>query len=190
MSMPAIAPREWTASDVRALPDDPRHRYECIDGILFVSPSPRWAHQRAVTELARVLGVMLETSHVGIVLVAPLDYELDARTLVQPDLSVVPFFDGRPPRSDEEAGDPLLFVEVLSPGTARTDRWIKRERYRRAGIEYWIVDLDARLVEQWRPGDDRPLVHSTHFGWTPTGATVALQVEVERFFDSILGPTP
>jgi len=52
----------------------------------------------------------------------------------------------------------LLFIEVLSPGTARFDRVVKRARYQRYDVEYWIVDLDARLVERWDVGADRPLI--------------------------------
>jgi Uma2 family endonuclease len=46
---------------------------------------------------------------------------------------------------------------VLSPSTARTDRVKKRDYFMRNDVgEYWIVDLDARVVERWRHGDTRP----------------------------------
>lgn len=36
----------------------------------------------------------------------------------------------------------LLVVEVLSPGTIRTDQVVKRDEYADAGIaHYWIVDI-------------------------------------------------
>jgi len=44
------------------------------------------------------------------------------------------------------ARDVRLAVEVLSPGTKRTDRVTKFSEYAEAGIEhYWIVDLDAPI---------------------------------------------
>ena len=43
----------------------------------------------------------------------------------------------------------LLAIEVLSPTTARYDRLTKRRLYQQQGIEYWIVDLDGRVVERW-----------------------------------------
>ncbi len=44
---------------------------------------------------------------------------------------------------------PDLVVEVLSPSTARNDRTVKRQDYARHEVaEYWIVDADARTVEQ------------------------------------------
>ncbi|HJR35411.1 MAG TPA: Uma2 family endonuclease [Gemmatimonadales bacterium] len=51
--------------------------------------------------------------------------------------------------------DPTLVIEVLSPSTAHFDRFTKRRRFQRAGIpEYWIVDLDARAVDRWRPAGE------------------------------------
>ena len=45
---------------------------------------------------------------------------------------------------------PDLVVEILSPSTERNDRTIKLHDYARHGIgEYWIVDADARTVEQY-----------------------------------------
>jgi Uma2 family endonuclease len=41
-------------------------------------------------------------------------------------------------------------VEILSPSTVSLDRDLKRARYLRGGVpEYWIVDLDERVVEQF-----------------------------------------
>jgi Uma2 family endonuclease len=41
----------------------------------------------------------------------------------------------------------LLAVEVLSPGTVRTDRITKAAEYADAGIgTYWIVDLDRPVT--------------------------------------------
>jgi len=55
--------------------------------------------------------------------------------------------------------DPILVVEILSPSSARADRITKRRRFQRAGIpEYWVVDLDARTLERWRPDPYRVLL--------------------------------
>jgi Uma2 family endonuclease len=188
MAMPALEPRVWTAAAVQALPDDSANRIECVDGALLVTPAPRTVHQSAVTVLAIRLHEALRPTGVGAVFVAPADWVLDDRTLVQPDLFVVPLTEGRRPRTDEERGHPLLFVEVLSPGSARYDRGVKRARYQRAGVEYWIVDLDARIVERWMPADDRPTVHDERIAWHPAGAAVPMKVELVPFFDEVLGP--
>ena len=188
MVMPALMPRIWTAAEVQALPDDPSNRYECVDGELLVSPSPRTLHQSAVSVLIVTLDSIVRSAGVGVVFVAPSDWVLDPRTLVQPDLYVVPLVDGRRPRTDEERGHPLLFVEILSPSTARFDRVVKRGRYQRAGIEYWIVDLDSRLIERWLPGDERPSIHAERVAWQPAGADLPFVIELEPFFTDVLGP--
>jgi Uma2 family endonuclease len=188
MAMPALMPRVWTAAEIQALPDDPSHRYECVDGELLLSPTPRLAHQGAVTALTVLLESLVRSAGVGTVFVAPSEWVLDPRTLVQPDLYVVPLTEGRRPRTDEERSKALLFVEILSPSTARFDRVVKRGRYQRAGIEYWIVDLDSRLVERWLPGDERPSMHAEVLEWQPLGAEHAFRIALEPFFTEVLGP--
>ena len=64
------------------------------------------------------------------------------------------------------AGAAVLAIEILSPGTAARDRGQKREIYQRAGVpSYWIVDVDARLVEQWSPSDQRPEIIRESLEW-------------------------
>ena len=63
MAMPA-QPTEWTVEMVRALPDD-GNRYEVVDGELFVTPAPSLIHQRAILELAYLLGPYLRDQRLG-----------------------------------------------------------------------------------------------------------------------------
>lgn len=188
MAMPAVSPRRWTADDVRALPDEPGKRFECVDGVLLVSPSPRLPHQLMVGALWRALDAYLRVERVGAVIMAPSDLELDNFTLVQPDVFVLPLVDGRPPRAVSEIGFPLVFVEVLSPSSAHTDKGVKRERYQRHGVEYWIVDIDARLVERWMPTAERPEIVTGHLVWSPAGATAPLDLELPPLFEEAAGP--
>ncbi|MEP6990548.1 MAG: hypothetical protein ABJA80_06410 [bacterium] len=52
--MPVIARHDWTVEMLDALPDDGQ-RHEIIDGELFVTPAPAYAHQFVLGELyARV----------------------------------------------------------------------------------------------------------------------------------------
>jgi Uma2 family endonuclease len=185
--MPAVAPRRWSAEDVRALPDEPGKRFECVDGELLVSPSPRLTHQSMVGFLWRAIEGYVCAQRIGAGFMATGDLELDAFTLVQPDVYVLPLFEGRRPRIAAEIGHPLLFVEVLSPSTARYDRVVKRGRYQRYGVEYWIVDLDARLVERWSPDAERPEIRTDSITWTPAGATAPLVLELSPLFVESVG---
>jgi len=182
MAMPAVQSRRWTAAEVRALPDEPGKRFECVDGVLIVSPGPKWPHQRAVRALILAIHPYVVTHGIGDLLFGPGEVELDPYTLVQPDLFVVPLVDGRVPAGPEESADPLLVVEVLSPSTARYDRGVKRDRYQRAGAEYWIVDVDARLVERWLPDAARPEVLRDELRWQPSGASAPLVVALAPLF--------
>ncbi|MGI8678644.1 MAG: Uma2 family endonuclease [Jatrophihabitans sp.] len=46
--------RPFTKTDLETMPDDGR-RYELIDGVLIVSPSPIPLHQRVIKRLSRLL---------------------------------------------------------------------------------------------------------------------------------------
>ena len=51
-------------------------------------------------------------------------------------------------------GAPDLVVEVLSTGTARNDKWHKKNVYAASGVpEYWIVSPGDRFVEVYRIRD-------------------------------------
>ncbi len=182
MAMPAVESHHWTADEIRALPDEPGKRFECVDGELLVSPGPRLPHQSAVLLITSIIDRYCRAEQIGSAFNGPGELVLDTNTLVQPDLFVLPLVDGKRARSQEEAGQPLLIVEVLSPGTARFDRVVKRTRYQRAGVEYWILDLDARLVERWTPGSERPEVIVTTLIWHPVGAEHALTINLDALF--------
>lgn len=100
---------------------------------------------------------------------------------------MVPLREGRKPASWAEAETLLLAVEVLSPSSARADRQVKRRRYQRAGAaEYWIVDLDARLIERWLPTDERPELLTDEITWRPPGAGDRLDVDLAGLFAEVL----
>ena len=175
----------WTAEMVRALPDDGR-RYEVLDGELYVSPSPSVLHQRAVGRLFRVLDSYMTETGVGEVMMSPADLEFSPQRMLQPDVFAYRLFEGRRPRSWQETMPLLLAVEVLSPSTARADRQTKRRIYQSERVpEYWIVDLNARLVERWRPDDERPEVITSILEWQPGVNVPPLRVMLDEIFGPV-----
>jgi Uma2 family endonuclease len=63
-----------------------------------------------------------------------------------PDLVVVPSARAEQNPPQLAAADIRLAVEIVSPGTGRTDRVMKMSEYAEAGIpHYWLVDLPPRL---------------------------------------------
>jgi Uma2 family endonuclease len=184
--MPNLA-RRWTREEVLALPDD-GNRYELIDGELLVTPSPRALHQRAVWALYDRVHPYVRANRLGRTGLAPSDLDLESGQSVQPDLFVAPLRDGREPIEWPEFGIPLLIAEVLSPSTALSDRTTKRRRYQRSRVgEYWIVDVDARVIERWRPDDGRPEILTDDLVWQPDKSAAALTIYLPGYFREIWG---
>lgn len=185
MAMPALPPdfasRRWTVDEVLALNEaNATTRYECVDGELLVTSGPSIGHQDASGRLYRRIADYLDVERIGYPFFAPLDVQLTDDSLVQPDLMVVPLRDGRPPRTGDRIDRLILAVEILSPSSRHGDRVVKRKLYQRARTpEYWIVDIEARAVERWRPDDARPEIVDGVLEWHPAGATTPLQLDVE-----------
>lgn len=84
---------------------------------------------------------------------------------------------------------PDLIVEVLSPSTENNDRTLKLQDYARHGVgEYWIVDADARTVEQFilPSGGDRyePKAGSGEGGRLTSMVLAGFNVPVAAFFEA------
>lgn len=183
MRMPALQENRWTAEQVRAMQDrDPHHRYQVVDGDLLVSPSPALRHQACVVELIYQFAGYIARWRSCELFAGPGEVSPDEHTVVQPDVFVTALSDGKPAESWETSGPLLLAIEVLSPSTARFDRVRKRAKYLSMGAEYWIVDLDARVIEVWRPGSAQPTVEDRRAEWTAPEASEVLTLELEPFF--------
>ena len=52
--------------------------------------------------------------------------------------------------------------------------------------EYWIVDLDARTFERWRPDDTRPEVLLDAITWEPRDGIPPLEINLPEFFAAAL----
>jgi Uma2 family endonuclease len=151
-SMP-VMPREsrdWTVDDLDLLPDDGL-QYELLDGLLLVTPAPIKIHQRIAGQLYLILAPACPSGME--VFFAPVDWQPDRRTSLQPDLLVV---------SDEDTGVnnvtlPLvLAVEILSPSTRRKDLVLKRSKYEDVGVaSYWVVDPEQPSVTALKLQDGR-----------------------------------
>ena len=182
MGMAAAATKEWTYEMLETLPDDGK-RYEIIDGELLVTPAPAWSHQDCLWKLCVVFDAYLTQYPYWHGLFAPADVVFDARNVVEPDLFVVPLIGGKAPHTLEEAGSLLLAVEVLSPSSHRADRTKKRILYQRFEVpEYWIVDSVGRLIERWRPGDERPEILTGFIEWRPSLEHPPLRIDLDDFF--------
>ena len=137
---------QWTEADYFALPDTNRY-IELSEGELIMPPHPTETHQRIVGDVYVKLRNFVEEHHLGTVRLGPLPVRLWVGKIREPDILFVAR--EHSDRIGEQAyGPPDLVVEVLSPGTWRTDRHEKFSEYAQAGVrEYWMVDPDAGAVE-------------------------------------------
>jgi len=182
--MGMAAPLYYSAEMVRALPDD-GNRYETVHGELLVNPAPRIWHQEVARRIFSRLDRYLEDHPVGCLFYSPADISWGDDVLVQPDIFVA---DRGEVRSLEwsQVKTLLLAIEVLSPATARYDRYTKRRLYQEVGIPcYWIVDPDEKLVEVWTPESMFPAVERARVAWRPEGMNEDFVLDLEGLFRPI-----
>lgn len=136
-----------TYRDYEALPNDGRH-HEILDGALAVTPAPNPYHQDVLANLHELVRHHVRSRALGRVFFAPVDVILSDTTVVQPDLVYLDSERAQRVSGRGIEGPPTLVVEVLSPSTAAIDRGDKLRIYARYGVPYyWIVDIDARVID-------------------------------------------
>jgi Uma2 family endonuclease len=173
--MGMAVPLYYTAEMVRALPAD-GNRYETVHGELLVTPAPRAEHQYVIGELHARLHGYLDRYPIGRVMLSPADISWAPDVLVQPDVFVVAMEQAR--TFDWTRMQTLLLaVEVLSPSTARHDRFPKRRAYQEFGVaQYWMVDIVGRAAEIWTPHATVPATEAERLVWSPPGAADPLVI--------------
>ncbi len=147
--------------DYRALPD--HTRAEWVDGVAVMSPTgPRRRHQRAARRLAN----LLEEALPGCCVDEAFSVALPRNRERLPDVVV---FDVEPVDEVPIRQTPVLVAEVLSPSTQGEDLLRKAPEYAEAGIgQYWVVDIDARIIEVQANVDGRWELLATVDGASPT----------------------
>lgn len=162
-----------TVDDLDALPDD-GHRYELVDGALFVTPAPNLRHQKCLAALHLLLAGAKPPGYT--VLFAPFDFRPSRTTSLQPDLLVALDSDFTPARIERP---PLLVVEVRSPSTRLYDLGTKRLAYEAAGVPaYWIVDPDTPALTVLQLEGGRYVEHANVTGDEPYRASEPFPITV------------
>lgn len=165
-------------------------RWELVAGVPVMAASESWTNRTAVMEIAYRLRDSLGTGYVC----AP-DYDavLSPRaargTVRVPDLIVRARAAGPPANHGDLTGIRLV-VEVVSPGTVRTDRVAKRREYAAAGIPaYLVVDVRAvdsggaatlTLYDRLVPGPPAPDGAPTTTYADPTGDGTSVSIRIDE----------
>jgi Uma2 family endonuclease len=161
-------------------------KVEFIEGEVILHSPARWAHTACRKHIEALLDAYVERHSLGLVsgekslCVFPRnDYEPDVvffgkakAATIQPRTMKFPV--------------PDLAVEILSESTARRDRGVKFEDFAINGVdEYWIVDPEAEVVEQYLVRDGAyELKLKTGAGEIVSRAIAGLRLPIRAFFDS------
>lgn len=147
--LPSYAGLRLTAEEYFNLRDDGQ-RYELIDGVVVMSPSPTPRHQLVAIEVVKQLSRHVDERDLGLVLYETdvvFGIRADGRDLVyRPE---VVFFHRE--RVGAITGRiriiPDVVVEVVSPDSRSLDAETKYNDYEQAGVgEYWLIDpIDEQM---------------------------------------------
>lgn len=128
----------------RMLPEGTRA--ELIHGTIFMSPALLINHQRVITTLLSGIYNFVSQNQLGEVYTSPIDVFLNRDNAFLPDIVFISV-DNDIVQEDGIYGAPDLVIEVLSPGTTKSDLAKKKPVYEKEGVkEYWIVDPKTKIA--------------------------------------------
>ncbi len=124
--------------------DDDGYRYELVDGVVTVTPSPTPQHQDALREILVQIDMYLRGHPEGKVfpeLDVCLGEGVTGGDLVYRPEVIFIRRESLAQMRERVVGPPDLVVEVVSPGSRRYDLETKKDDYERFGVlEYWVID--------------------------------------------------
>lgn len=138
MGMVLTVPRH-TIAELDEFPSD-GNRYELLDGVLMVTPSPGSPHQGVATRLAAELSIAVQKTGLAHVY-APSAVQYFPFTQLEPDILLVSSTCA-PDAPWVDMTEKWLAVEVFSRSSRRYDRDFKRDADFTLGVrEVWLVDI-------------------------------------------------
>jgi len=145
----------FTYDDYLTLPNDGK-RYEIIEGELYMTASPFYAHQRASHELDYLLTDFVKEHNLGEVLTAPFDVVLSMTDITEPDILFISKERLHIITKKNIIAAPDLVVEIISESTEKVDKVQKKALYEKYGVkEYWIVDPEQKSIERFNLKEGR-----------------------------------
>jgi Uma2 family endonuclease len=130
--------------------EDDGFKYDMIDGVLHMAPSPFEPHMDYAGELSWHIKNFVKKYRLGKVY-QELDVHLpDGGDVLRPDITVV-LKQNKHIIKKWVMGTPDLVCEVLSDSTRKDDLFRKADRYLLNAVkEYWILDPDEKWMELWK----------------------------------------
>ncbi len=145
----------YTYSEYLALEEHANVRHEFFDGEIYGMAGGTPEHAAICTNVSTALNVQLRGRGCRVHSSDLLIRVLETGLATYPDVTVVCARAELDPANRNAITNPMVIVEVLSPGTAEYDRGEKLAHYERIPSlrEVVLVAHDERLIEVWRRGD-------------------------------------
>ncbi len=164
---------------------DEDHKVEFINGATIFQSPVKLRHSEAAQDLQMLLRLYVRKHQLGLVGFEKLLVSL-TRNDYEPDIC---FF--RQEIAATFSPDQMHFpapdfvAEVLSPSTEATDRGVKFTDYAAHGVsEYWIIDPDAQVVEQYVLADGvYTLQIKARSGEITSSAVAGFSIPIRALFD-------
>jgi len=187
---PKIEKVNWSTFREMELADNDPFIYELFEGEIMKRAAPSLMHQRISRKLLGKLDAFIEEKNLGEIFSAPVDLNLDEYNAFQPDLAFISnersflIEDG-----DYIHGAPDMVVEIISPGSIKKDRVIKKDLCERFAIrEYWLVDPLNKSIEIYTMQADKYMLHDLQEIRGKISSTVLTGFELE--LTNIFGAAP
>ena len=181
---PHFSPEEYLAWEAEQL-----EKHEYVDGEVFAMAGAAEGHVTVTGNVYMALRQHLKGSPCR-TFMADMKVQADANSsFFYPDVVVT--CSARDAQDPLVKREPLLIVEVLSPGTAAYDRGAKFSSYRQMASleEYVLVDTDTRATDVYRKGADGLWVlHPFARDQAVILASVALTITSAALFDELDAP--
>ena len=123
---------------------------ELVNGVVYMSPAPSYAHESLQAWLLKVIGQYVEDAGLGEALGSRSGIRVSPTSLPEPDL--VYFSEEHRDRLQPSGahGTPDLAIEILDSTAARRDAVRKQAQFQDAGIpELWVIDLPRKELRQF-----------------------------------------
>nr|WP_312576998.1 Uma2 family endonuclease [Sedimentibacter sp.] len=117
-------------------------KYELIDGIVLMSPSPSYKHQEIMSRLNLEIGSYLKGKNCKVFTEVELEFN---NNVLIPDISIICGLENTDFQRYKNAPD--IVIEILSPSSQYTDTFTKLYKYELFGVkEYWIANPKIETI--------------------------------------------
>ncbi len=157
----------------------PGDSVELIQGEIYEMSPAGSKHGSVVKKLSKILNALLSKTHI-IAIQDPVRF--DKKTEPEPDISILRFRQDYYADKHPGADDIYVIIEVAD-SSLKYDRGIKKDLYAKFKIpEYWIINLDEKLIEVFSKPKDGDYESKDLFHSNDTISLLNTEIQVSDIF--------